>query len=190
MGGIIFCIDRKHQYLRVSRLVNPPDELHRAARRELEHLPITEKEILDRSKGDAVTKGITSLQTLWFIVLLVARRMQNLTVTALEILTLAYAVLNLFVYMFWWNKPLNVQCPIVINLDLESKKTNSLSSPPDRSTEKDEDQPSALSPSLPAKAERPSGLDTSLTSSQTVPTVTAGLSLPIVRTDCILTVIV
>ena len=34
---------------------------------------ISEKEIMDRSKGDALTKSIVILQTLWFIMQCVAR---------------------------------------------------------------------------------------------------------------------
>jgi len=39
---------------------------------------ITEKDIQDRSKGDALSKGLVVTQTLWFIAQCVSRRVQNL----------------------------------------------------------------------------------------------------------------
>ena len=74
----------------------------------------TEAEIDDRSKGDALSKGIALLQITWFIIQLIARRVQGLTITELELTTAALAGLNSVMYVFWWNKPLDVRCPIVI----------------------------------------------------------------------------
>ncbi|RXW17348.1 hypothetical protein EST38_g8511 [Candolleomyces aberdarensis] len=81
--------------------------------------PFTEEEILDRSKGDEVTKGLVLLQTLWFIIQFIARRAQRLNVTELEVVTLAYAALNAVMYLCWWNKPLDVRCPIVISVSVD-----------------------------------------------------------------------
>ena len=74
----------------------------------------TEEEIDDRSKGDALSKGIALLQITWFIIQLIARRVQGLTITELELTTAALAGLNSVMYLFWWSKPLGVQFPIVI----------------------------------------------------------------------------
>ena len=54
----------------------------------------TEEEIDDRSKGDALSKGIALLQITWFIIQLIARRVQGLTITELELTTAALAGLN------------------------------------------------------------------------------------------------
>jgi hypothetical protein len=119
-------------------------KLYAAARKALESLPARDMEISDRSKGDAITKGLTLLQTTWFIVQLAARKVQRLNVTALEILTLAYAVMNLFVYIFWWNKPFNVQSPIVFYLTIEREAIG-----PSSQSDEAKDQPvSQASPSL------------------------------------------
>ena len=75
---------------------------------------ITKEEIDDRSKGDALSKGIALLQITWFIIQLIARRVQGLTITELELTTAALAGLNSVMYLFWWSKPLGVQFPIVI----------------------------------------------------------------------------
>jgi hypothetical protein len=77
---------------------------------------ITEKEIEDRSKGDIISKGLAIIQTGWFIMQCIARGAAHLAITELEIMTVAFAVLNLITYVFWWNKPLNVACPVRIVL--------------------------------------------------------------------------
>jgi hypothetical protein len=78
----------------------------------LEMLSPTEAEIKDRSKSDGLTKLIVLLQTLWFIIQCIARGRQHLPLTELEVITLAYTMLNFFIYALWWNKPQNVGCPI------------------------------------------------------------------------------
>ena len=72
----------------------------------------SEEEIKDKSKSDALAKAIVLLQTSWFVIQCVARSIQHLPLTELEIVTLAYAMMNFFIYIFWWNKPRNVDCPI------------------------------------------------------------------------------
>jgi hypothetical protein len=72
----------------------------------------TEKEIKDRGKSDGISKLIVLLQTLWFIIQCIARGIKHLPLTELEIVTLAYAMLNLFVFIFWWDKPRDVGSPI------------------------------------------------------------------------------
>lgn len=128
MGGVIFRVSGKLEYLKLDKLLDEKEvqgtedpELPKyiAARKALKSLPSRNIDIQDRSKGDIVTKGITFIQTTWFIVHLAVRRLQNLEVTALEILTLAYAVVSIFTYICWWEKPLNVYNPIIIDLNVE-----------------------------------------------------------------------
>src|SRR5258708_7414077 len=75
---------------------------------------ISEEDIKDRSKGDILSKLIAILQTTWFILQCIARGQQRLTLTELELVTLALASLNAVTYVFWWHKPLGVQVPIRI----------------------------------------------------------------------------
>ena len=77
---------------------------------------ISEKEIRDRSKGDFVSKGLAVLQTTWFSVQCITRRVVGLNITQLELATLAFAVLNIILYILWWDKPLAVACPVPIHL--------------------------------------------------------------------------
>ncbi|KAJ3561654.1 hypothetical protein NP233_g10066 [Leucocoprinus birnbaumii] len=76
---------------------------------------ISEDEINDKSKGDFFTKLIVVIQTTWFIVQCVARWVQRLHVTELEIVTLAFAILNIITYILWWNKPQNMRVAIAIH---------------------------------------------------------------------------
>ncbi|KAJ7362422.1 hypothetical protein DFH08DRAFT_665224, partial [Mycena albidolilacea] len=68
--------------------------------------------IKDKSKGDALSKAVALFQGLWFITQCIARATQHLPVTELEVATLAFAVVNIFIWLLWWGKPFDVQDPI------------------------------------------------------------------------------
>ncbi|KAJ7257632.1 hypothetical protein C8J57DRAFT_1721021 [Mycena rebaudengoi] len=72
------------------------------------------EDIEDKSKGDALSKGVAFAQGGWFMTQCFARVAQNLPITELEIATLAFAVVNVFIWLLWWNKPLDVQRPITV----------------------------------------------------------------------------
>ncbi|KAG1886611.1 hypothetical protein F4604DRAFT_1646303 [Suillus subluteus] len=72
---------------------------------------ITEDEIEDKSKRDTISKAILILQITWFLIQYITRYIEHLAITQLEVGTLAFAVLNLITYCFWWKKPLNMQRP-------------------------------------------------------------------------------
>ena len=76
---------------------------------------ITEKEIKDKGRSDAVSKGLVVVQTMWFILQCIARRVNALPITELELITLAFAALNFATYSLWWNKPLNVECAVRVH---------------------------------------------------------------------------
>ena len=84
-------------------------------------IEIPEDEITGRSKGDALSKLIFALQTSWFIVQCIARRIQGLDMTQLELTTLALASLNAITFALWWDKPLGAQ--IVVRKHLKRKLT-------------------------------------------------------------------
>ncbi|KAJ7145197.1 hypothetical protein C8R43DRAFT_890814, partial [Mycena crocata] len=72
------------------------------------------QEILGRSKGDALSKAITLAQTLWFVAQYLARIHQGLVVTEIEVATLGFAMVNVFIWLLWWSKPFDVCLPIVV----------------------------------------------------------------------------
>ena len=94
------------------RTLEPQDLQTLARKGDIDFPDITEREIQDRSKGDALSKGLVLIQTSWFILQCIARRIERLPITELELVTLAFAALNFITYALWWNKPLNVQCPV------------------------------------------------------------------------------
>ncbi|KAJ7715181.1 hypothetical protein B0H16DRAFT_1263605, partial [Mycena metata] len=75
---------------------------------------IDEEDIKDRSKGDALSKGVAITQGLWFLTQALARVSQRLPLTQLEVATLAFGVLSIFIRVLWWWKPLDVERPIVL----------------------------------------------------------------------------
>ncbi|KAF8064244.1 hypothetical protein FPV67DRAFT_210985 [Lyophyllum atratum] len=109
MGGFTI-----HDNIHPERLL--PALNHHAFQRFLRNRKIefTEKEIQDKSKGDILAKSLVLLQVTWFILQFLARAIQHLPITELEIVTLAFALLNFLVYFCWWNKPLDVQCPLKV----------------------------------------------------------------------------
>ncbi|KAK0432796.1 hypothetical protein EV421DRAFT_1460040 [Armillaria borealis] len=73
---------------------------------------VTKDELMDKSKGDALSKSISLLQTTWFVVQYFSRITLSLPTTPLETATLAFALLNFCNYILWWHKPLDVQYPL------------------------------------------------------------------------------
>jgi hypothetical protein len=81
---------------------------------EIEYPIVSKEEIEDKSKGDALAKGLVLIQTTWFLLQCVARGAQHLSLTELELATAAFALLNIVTYVLWWDKPLNVQRPVQV----------------------------------------------------------------------------
>jgi len=92
---------------------------------EIEWPTITENEIQDRSKADVFSKGIVLLQTTWFIVQCIGRFTTKLAVTELEVVTLAFAVLNGITYWLWWDKPSDVRRAVPVYLRSAEESSSS-----------------------------------------------------------------
>ncbi|KAG1844516.1 hypothetical protein DFJ58DRAFT_27193 [Suillus subalutaceus] len=106
MGGFMLYVDGE-PYLTLR-----PDDILELTRKECIDVPIlTANQIYDRSKGNAISKGLVMLQVAWFVTQLIIRTFHRLEAAQLEVGTLAFAVLNFLTYAVWWDKPLNVQCP-------------------------------------------------------------------------------
>src|SRR5882757_1485700 len=104
MGGFILCDENDNmiETLSIERL----EDL--ASEGKIRWPSISQYEIQDRSKGDVFSKGFAVLQTTWFITQCIARAVYGLTITQLELATLAFAALNGILYFLWWNKPQDV----------------------------------------------------------------------------------
>ncbi|KAK0199184.1 hypothetical protein DFS33DRAFT_1388942 [Desarmillaria ectypa] len=80
--------------------------------------------IQDRSKGDALSKAISTLQISWFIVGCLARAHQDLPITLLELTALAFALLSIITYVIWWHKPIDIQCHICVDTTPSDPEVN------------------------------------------------------------------
>ncbi|KIK53938.1 hypothetical protein GYMLUDRAFT_178257, partial [Collybiopsis luxurians FD-317 M1] len=60
---------------------------------------------MGRSHSDGFSKLIAVMQTAWFMVQLFARWAKGLPVMELKVMTLAFAAMNVLIYLFWWDKP-------------------------------------------------------------------------------------
>jgi hypothetical protein len=79
--------------------------------RYLEPPSITKEEIRDRSKADRFAKGMAVVQSTWMIAQCIARPLQSLRITPLELVTVAFTTCTLASYFFWMEKPLGVEVP-------------------------------------------------------------------------------
>lgn len=76
----------------------------------------TIEEIEDKNKNDLLASTLVLAQTAWFIMQCIARATESIHVTKIEILTIAYIVMNLWIYVAWWDKPRRVNRPIRISI--------------------------------------------------------------------------
>ena len=77
---------------------------------------LTEEGIWDKSKANGLAKTIVCVQAAWFCTQCVARLGQGMPISLLELNTFAHAICALLVYVLWWNKPLDVHEPTVIDV--------------------------------------------------------------------------
>ncbi|KDQ58857.1 hypothetical protein JAAARDRAFT_715045 [Jaapia argillacea MUCL 33604] len=106
MGGFML-VDRERKPVRVvlPTDLQPDDDMP------IEFPQITEGEIQDKSKAGTISNLLIILQTSWFVLQCLARWYQHLAVTELEIITLAFTVVNFLTYFLWWSKPADVCYP-------------------------------------------------------------------------------
>ena len=115
MGGFMLFDSNGEESDKIQVGVLSPPRLATLSAARLINLPtITEEEINDRSKGDALSKTLVLGQTSWFIAQCITRKAEGLAITELELATLAFAALNGFMYFFWWNKPLDVRTTVPV----------------------------------------------------------------------------
>ncbi|MCJ1245349.1 hypothetical protein MMC30_002553 [Trapelia coarctata] len=79
---------------------------------------ISKKDIEDKSKADKITKAIAVLQVGWLVMQCVARAIQRLAVTPLELLIIAIVPCSAATYFFWLHKPKDVNLPTVLEVDV------------------------------------------------------------------------
>ena len=115
-------------------VLTPKDFRKLLADKEIGFPLISEKEIQDRSKGDGLSKALAIVQTTWFIAQCISRKVQGLTITEIELVTVAFAFLNGIMYFLWWSKPVGVTTSVRIY-----RLTSPIHHPPTISIERDRD---------------------------------------------------
>ena len=68
----------------------------------------------DRSKGDVFIKGAAVLQLTWLVIQMIARGSEDLAISLLEVMTLAFAVCAIATYILLWHKPQDVMTPTYV----------------------------------------------------------------------------
>ncbi|KAK3686587.1 hypothetical protein LTR37_019692 [Vermiconidia calcicola] len=77
---------------------------------------IIEKEIWDKSKADLVLKALALVQVSWLVVQVVARAVQGLTISLLDISACGVIACWAPTMVFWFRKPLDVYLPNTISI--------------------------------------------------------------------------
>jgi hypothetical protein len=81
----------------------------------VEYPSISREEVWDKSKQDTFTKIITTFQMGYFILQCMARAIQKLAITTLELNTLAIVVCSIMTSSVWLHKPADVLMPVHIH---------------------------------------------------------------------------
>lgn len=97
-------------------IVNAKHINHLVRKRYIDLPKITPLEINDRSKSDSLAKFLALLQVGWLAIEVIARTIQNLETTSLEITTLSFVVCTLGTFIAWYRKPYDVQTFIVLDM--------------------------------------------------------------------------
>lgn len=74
----------------------------------LMRLVLGKEDIEDKSKADWLSKGLAILQGLWFIFNVIARHVAGLSITPIEIATVAFSIMAVLIYLANWWKPKDV----------------------------------------------------------------------------------
>ncbi|XPT04421.1 hypothetical protein M3J09_013499 [Ascochyta lentis] len=75
----------------------------------------SEDDIQDKSKASQFAKLLVCLQAAWFSINLIGRLATDNPISLLELNTFLHAICCLAIYMAWWNKPLDIEKPFVID---------------------------------------------------------------------------
>ena len=91
------------------------------------------EELRERSMAHPLFAAITLLQSIWFIIQCISRRVQGFVITQLELVTLSLVVMNGILLLFWWYKPLDPHT--FVRIDLLRPPPPSIPDPPDVDTQ-------------------------------------------------------
>jgi hypothetical protein len=93
---------------------HPWDLLQLLQEGKVEMPDLEDKDVDDRSKANWFTKSISLIQICWFLLQLLARAIEHLPITTLELYTLGIVLCAILIYGSYWHKPFDVQRPVVL----------------------------------------------------------------------------
>ena len=108
MGGFVLDISRIHDLYRDMTITH--HGVLRLAQNGL-YLPVSDESISDKSKADLLAKGLVFCQVAFLAVQCIARKVQGLPVTLLEIHTVVHVCCAIAMYSIWMQKPLDINDP-------------------------------------------------------------------------------
>ncbi|KEY75172.1 hypothetical protein S7711_01618 [Stachybotrys chartarum IBT 7711] len=75
---------------------------------------IATSQIQDKSKADGLAKSVVCIQAAWMMAQIIARLINGLPVSLLEINTCGHVICAFVLYLLWWSKPLDLQDPLIL----------------------------------------------------------------------------
>ncbi|KAI0834949.1 hypothetical protein F5Y06DRAFT_277609 [Hypoxylon sp. FL0890] len=78
---------------------------------------IRKEEIEDKSKANDLAKATVIIQATWMLIQVIGRLASRLPVTPLEINVVAHVLCAFLMYLFWWNKLLLPNEPIILDAE-------------------------------------------------------------------------
>lgn len=109
--GVKFFLDTRHIHWMLEHKVFSMEEFERS-------FMIDGKAIDDRNKSDIFVRVLAVGQALWFCVDIIARGLQGLAVTTLEVTTIGIIVDSILVYYFWKDKPADVEYSEIVDIGM------------------------------------------------------------------------
>ena len=118
MGGLT--LDTSRLGIRIfdnrKACVLTPKALRQIASLQPSMLPdISEADILDKSKANILAKSLVCLQGAWFSAQFIGRLATSHIISLLELNTFLHAICCFLMYAAWWNKPLDIERPFLID---------------------------------------------------------------------------
>lgn len=83
---------------------------------EAEAWGLSERAILDKNKADGLVKLSAMCQVLWFLLQCILRTTKELPIAPLETMTIAYVLIVMITYSFWWLKPKDIATASLVTL--------------------------------------------------------------------------
>ncbi|KAI4102608.1 MAG: hypothetical protein L6R37_004321 [Teloschistes peruensis] len=113
MGGLAIDVSSFHD--RLKTVVLTPSGVEHLAEKGY-FFDVSDKDIQDKSKANSLAKGLVLLQIVWTILQCLSRKAAGLPLSILEVHILVHAGCALIMYVLWFNKPLDIDEPILVRV--------------------------------------------------------------------------